>query len=117
MRRSKTGRIIAISASVCLLFALGCGLLGLALQQRVITLTDINVEFGPLSITMQAPLSSVCPLAERGDPLTNLCARFSAIHGSPSYRLLLFWSTPERGAQSSRVLAMWALPVRDESGN
>lgn len=117
MRHSKTGRIIAISAGACLLLALGCGLLGLAVQQRVITLTDINVELGPLSIILQAPRSSVCPLPERGDPLTNLCDRFSAIHGSPSYRLLLFWSTPERGQQSTRVLAQWTLPVGDDARN
>jgi len=50
MHHSKTGRIIAICASACLLFALGCGLLGLAVQQRVITLTDISMQLGPLSI-------------------------------------------------------------------
>ncbi len=33
MRRSKTERIITISASICLLLVLGCGLLGLGVQQ------------------------------------------------------------------------------------
>ncbi len=115
MRHSKTGRIITISAGACLLLALGCGLLGLAVQQRVITLTDINVELGPLSIITHAPRSSVCPQPKKADPLANLCDRFSSIHGPPSYRILLFWSTPERGPQSSRVLASWTLPLRDEA--
>jgi hypothetical protein len=117
MRHSKTGRIIGITASACLLFALSCSLLGLGVQQRVITLKDINVGLGPLSITMQAPRPSVCPLAERGDPLTNLCERFSSVKGSPAYRLLLFWSAPERGQQSTRVLTSWTLPVHDEARN
>jgi hypothetical protein len=113
MRHSKTGRIIALGAGVCLLLALGCGLLGLAVQQRVITLTDIDVELGPLSMIMHAPRPSVCP--EKADPLTNLCDRFSSIHGPPSYRILLFWSTSDRGALSSRVLGIWTLPLHDES--
>ncbi|HJZ47716.1 MAG TPA: hypothetical protein VKE41_11145 [Roseiflexaceae bacterium] len=115
MRHTKTGRIIAISASACLLFALGCGLLGLAVQQRVITLMDINMQLGPLSIITHAPRSSVCP--EKADPLTNLCDRFSAISGPASYRIFLFWSTPERGPRSTRVLAHWTLPLRDEFRN
>jgi hypothetical protein len=115
MRHSKTGRIIAISTSACLLVALGCGLLGLAVQQRMITLTEINMQLGPLSIITHAPRSSVCP--EKADPLTNVCDRFSAIPGPASYRILLFWSTLERGPQSTRVLAYWTLPLRDESRN
>jgi hypothetical protein len=113
MPHSKTERIIAVSASACLLFALGCGLLGLAVQQRVITLTDINMQLGPLSIITHAPRSSVCP--QKADPLTNLCDRFSAISRPAFYRIWFFWSTPERGPRSSRVLAHWTLPLRDES--
>jgi hypothetical protein len=115
VRHSKTGRIIAISASACLLFVLGCGLLGLAVQQRVIPLTDTNMQLGPLSIITHAPRSSVCP--EKADPLANVCDRFSAIPGPASYRIWLFWSTPERGPRSTRVLAHWTLPLRDESRN
>src|SRR5262245_22916024 len=117
MCQSKTGRIITLAASLCLLLALGCGLFGLAVQQRVITLIDINVGLGPFSIMVQAPRPSVCSLAERGDPLKNLCARSSAIHESPSYRFLLFWSTPESGQQSTRVLVSWAIPVREDERN
>ena len=109
MRHSKTGRMIGICASACLLFALGCGLLGLAVQQRVVTPMEINVQLGPLSIITHAPRSSVCP--EKADPLTNLCDRFSAIPGPASYRVWLFVSTPERGPRSTRVLAHWALPL------
>ena len=115
MRHSKTGRIIAISASACLLVALGCGLLGLAVQQRVIMLTDITIQLGPLSIITHAPRSSVCP--EKADPLTNLCDHLRAIPGPASYRIWLFVSTPERGPRSTRVLAHWTLPLRDESRN
>jgi hypothetical protein len=110
MRHSKTGRIIAVSASACLLFALGCGLLGLAVQQRVITLMEINVQLGPLSIVTRAPRSSVCP--EKTDPLTNLCDRFSTIPRPAFYGIWLFLSTPERGPRSTRVLAHWTLPLR-----
>jgi hypothetical protein len=115
MHHSKTGRIVAISASACLLVALGCGLLALAVQQRVIMLTDMTMELGPLSIISHAPRSSVCP--EKADPLTNLCDRFSAIPAPASYRIWLFLRTPERGPRSTRVLAHWTLPLRDESRN
>ena len=115
MRHSKTGRIIAISASACLLFGLGCGLLGLAVQQRVITLTDSTMRLGPLSIITHAPRSSVCP--EKADPLTNVCDRFSATPGTATYRIWLFWGTPERGPSSKRVLAHWVLPLRDQPRN
>ena len=111
MRHSRTGRIIAISASICLVFALSCGLVGLAVQQRVITPMEINLELGPLSIITHAPRSSVCP--EKADPLANVCDRFSAIRGPGSYRIWLFWSTPERGPRSTRVLAHWILPLRE----
>ena len=115
MRHGKTGRIIALGAGICLLVVLSCGLLGLAAQQRVIALTDINMQLGPLSIITHAPRSSVCP--EKADPLTNLCDRFSAIPGTASYRILLFWRTPEGGPRATRVLAHWTLPLHDESRN
>ena len=111
MRHSKTGRIIALLAGVCLLLVLGCGLLGLAVQQRLVTLTDINLQLGPLSLITHAPRSSVCP--EKADPLTNLCDRFSAVRVPASYRIMLFVSTPERGPHATRVLAHWALPLPD----
>jgi hypothetical protein len=88
---------------------------GVAIQQRVITLMDINMQLGPLTIITHAPRSSVCPA--KADPLTNLCDRFSAMPGPASYRIWLFLSTPERGPQSARVLAHWILPLRDQSRN
>src|SRR5438045_1863741 len=111
MRHSKIGRMIALGAGVCLLFALGCGLLGLALQQRVIALTDINIQLGPLSMITHAPRSSVCP--QKADPLANVCDRFSAIPGPASYRIWIFLDTPERGPRATRVLAHWILPLRE----
>jgi hypothetical protein len=108
-------RIIAISASACLLVALSCGLLGLAVQQRVITLMDITMQLGPLSIVTHTPRSSVCPV--KAGLLMNVCDRFSVVPAPASYRIWLFWSTPEQGPQSSRMLATWALPLRDESRN
>ena len=113
MRHSKTGRIIAISASACLLFGLGCGLLGLAVQQRVIALTDIDMQLGPLNIVTHGPRSSVCP--QKADPLANVCDRFSAIPRPAFYQIWLFLSTPERSPPSTRVLVHWRLPVRDDS--
>jgi hypothetical protein len=113
MRHQKTGRIIAIGAGICLLTALSCGLLGLAAQQRVIPLTDITMQLGPLSIITHGPRSSVCP--EKADPLTNLCDRFSASPGPAVYRIWLFWSTSNHGPRSARVLAHWTLPLRDQT--
>jgi hypothetical protein len=109
MRHSKIGRMLGLCASLCLLGVLGCGLLGLAIQQRVVPLTDLTMQVGPLSIITHAPRSSVCP--QKADPLTNLCDRFSSIPGPASYRILLFWSTPERGPRAMRVLAHWTLPL------
>lgn len=112
MRHSRTGRMIGLCAGLCLLGALGCGLLGLAVEQRVIPLRDIKLQVGPLSIITHAPRSSVCP--QKADPLTNLCDRFSGIPGPASYRIWLFWSTPERGLRTTRVLAQWRLPLRKQ---
>ena len=115
MRHSKSGHILAMSAGACLLFAFGCGLLGLAVQRRVITLADIAMQLGPLSIITHAPRSSVCP--QKADPLTNVCDRFSATPRPVSYQIWLFLSTPGRGPRSTCVLAHWALPLRDQSPN
>jgi hypothetical protein len=115
MHHSKAGRILAIFTGVCLVFALGGGLLGLAVQQRVITLADSIVQLGPLSIITHAPRSSVCP--EKADPLTNVCDRFSATPGPATYQIWLVWGTPERGPSSTRVLVHWVLPLRDQLRN
>ncbi|HEU5100494.1 MAG TPA: hypothetical protein VFU22_15805 [Roseiflexaceae bacterium] len=111
MRHSRIGRIIAMTAGAGLLAALGCGVLGLAVQQRVVTLADIDVQLGPLSIVMHAPRSPVCP--EKADPLTNVCDRFSSAPGPAFYRIWLFVSVPERGPGATRVLAHWSLPLRN----
>ena len=113
MRYRRAGRMAVIGAGACLLLALSCGLFGLAVQQRVVPLTDITIELGPLSIITRGPRSSVCP--QKADPLTNLCDRFSAVPRQAFYRIWLFWSTPERGPQAARVLAHWALPLRDDA--
>jgi hypothetical protein len=110
MCHSKTRRIIAIGAGACVLVALGCGLLGLAVQQRVIPLAEVNLALGPLSVIARGPRSSVCP--QKADPLANVCDRFSTSRGPSSYRIWLFWSAPERGPHATRVLAHWALPLR-----
>ena len=111
MRHSKVRRIIACAAGAGLLVALSCGLLGLAVQQRAIPLTGVNLALGPLSVIAHGPRSSVCP--QKADPLTNVCDRFSASRGPSSYQIWLFWSAPERGPHATRVLARWALPLRD----
>jgi hypothetical protein len=111
MRHSKIERVIAVILGVGLFVVLGCGLLGVTVQQRVVTLADINVQLGPLSLRTHAPQSSICP--EKADPLTNVCDRFSAIPRPASYRILLFWNAPERGAQTRSLLAAWTIPVRD----
>jgi hypothetical protein len=111
MRHSKTERVIAVSLGVGLLVLLSCGLLATVVQQRVITLADMNVQLGPLSLRTHAPQSSICP--EKADPLTNVCDRFSASPRPAYYRVLLFWNSSERGAPSRSVLASWTIPVRD----
>ena len=111
MRHSKVLRIIAFAAGACLLAALACSLLGLAVQQRVIALAEIDLELGPLRVVTHAPRSTICP--EKADPLANVCDRFSAVRGPASYRIWLFWSAPQRGPRPTRVLAHWILPLRD----
>jgi hypothetical protein len=112
MRHSKIERIIIVSV-VGLLVVLGCGLLGIGVQQRVIAFADMNVQLGPLSLRTQAPQSSICP--QKADPLANVCDRFSASPRPAYYRILLLWNSPEQGAQSRRVLVSWALRLRDEA--
>jgi len=115
MRHSRTGRIIVIIASACLLLALGCGLLGLAVQQGAITPRNINVQLGPLIIIARGPRSFVC--AQQADPTSNLCDRLSSAPRPAFYRMWLFWYIPGRGTQSTRILAQWTLPLRNESRN
>jgi hypothetical protein len=115
MRHSKTGHIIIITASACLLLALGCGLLGLAVQQGVITPKNINVELGPLIFIARGPRSFVCP--QQTDPTSYRCYQLSSAPGPAFYRMWLFWYTPGRGTQSAHILAQWALPLRNESRN
>jgi len=113
MRHSKTGRIIAIGASLCLLLALGCGVLGLAVQQRVIATRDINVQIGPLIVIARGPDARNCP--QQDTTATNLCDLTKSLAARPDvYRMWLFWYTPGRGAQSARTLAVWRLPLRQE---
>ena len=114
MRHSRTSRIIAISASICLLLALGCGLLGLAVQQRVITPRDINVQVGPLIIIARGPDPLNCP--QQATTITNLCDLTKSLAARPGvYRIWVFWYTPGRGTQSTRILAVWRIPLREES--
>jgi len=113
MRHSRTGRIIAISASICLLLALGCGLLGLAVQQRVITPRDINVQFGRLIIIARGPDPLNCP--QQATTITNLCDLTKSLAARPGiYRIWVFWYTPGRGTESTHILAVWRLPLREE---
>ena len=113
MRHSRIGRTIAIGAGVCLLLALGCGLLGLAVEQRLFTPGSTNVQVGPLVLITRAPPSSICPL--KSDPVANICERFSANPGPAFYHIWIFASARERGAQSMRVLGHWAIPLRSDA--
>jgi hypothetical protein len=110
MRQSKTGRIIALSASICLLLALGCGLLGLGVQQGTITPRDIHVQFGPLIITTLGPRSFNCP--PQNGPSMNVCDGLRVVPRLAAYRIWLLWYTPGRGTQSVRTLAEWTVPLR-----
>ena len=110
MRHSKTERIIAISASICLLLALGCGLLGLAVQQGAVTPPDINVRLGPLVFTTLGPRSFTCP--PQNGPSMNVCDGLRIVPRLAAYRIWLLWDTPGRGTQSVRTLAEWTVPVR-----
>jgi hypothetical protein len=113
MRHSKTGRILALLACAGLLLALGCGLLGLAIQQRVITPRDINVQLGPLIIIARGPDRLNCP--QQDTTTTNLCDLTKSLAARPGvFRMWVFWYTPGRGPQSTRVLAVWRLQLREE---
>ena len=114
MRHSKIERIIAISASICLLLALGCGLLGLGVQQRVITPRDINIQLGPLIVIARGPDSLNCP--QQATTTANLCDLTKSLAARAEvYRMWVFWYTPGRGTQSTHILAVWRLPLREES--
>ena len=110
MRHSKTERIIAISASICLLLALGCGLLGLTVQQGAVTPPDINVQLGPLVITTLGPRSFNCP--PQNGPSMNICDGLRIVPRLAAYRIWLLWDAPRRGTDSVRTLAEWTVPVR-----
>src|ERR1700712_313368 len=110
MRYFRTRRIIAISASICLLLALGCGMLGLAVQQGAVTPPDINVQLGPLVITTLGPRSFTCPL--QNGPSMNICDGLRIVPRRTAYRIWLLWDGPRSGTQSIRTLAEWAVPVR-----
>ena len=111
---SKTGRILALLSGTCLLLMLGCGLLGLAVQQRVITPRDINVQFGQLIIIARGPDPQNCP--QQATTTTNLCDLTKSLAARPGvYRIWVFWYTPGRGTQSTRILAVWRIPLREES--
>ena len=113
MRHSRTSRIIAISASICLLLALGCGLLGLAVQQRVVTPKDIHVQLGPLILIARGPDSLNCP--QQATTITNLCDLTKSLAARPDvYRVWVFWYRPGRGTQSTHILAVWRLALRNE---
>ena len=110
MRHSRTGRIIAISASICLLLALGCGMLGLGVQQGAVTPKDIHVQIGPLIIITRGPRSFLCP--PQSNPTENLCDRMRLAPIPAVYRIWIYWDTPRYGTQSTRTLVQWEVPVR-----
>jgi hypothetical protein len=113
MHHSKTGRILALFAGACLLLALGCGMFGLAVQQRVITPRGINVQFGRLIIIARGPDSLNCP--QQATTTTNLCDLTKSLAARAEfYRLWVFWYTPGRGTESTHTLAVWRLPLREE---
>jgi hypothetical protein len=110
MQRSKTGRIIAICAAICLLLAFSCGLLGLGVERGAVTPPDINIQIGPLVISTLGPRSFNCPL--QNGPSMNICDGLRIVPRLAAYRIWLLWDAPGRGGQSVRTLAEWALPVR-----
>jgi hypothetical protein len=110
MRYSKAEPIIATSASICLLLALGCGLFGLGVQQGTITPRDINVQLGPLILTTLGPRSFTCP--PQNGPSMNVCDGLRVVPRLAAYRIWLLWDMPRRGTQSVRTLAEWTVPVR-----
>lgn len=110
MRDSRKGRLITLLASACLLLALGCGLLGLAVQQGAMTPRDIHEQFGPLTIITRGPHSFLCP--PQGNPTENLCDRMKLAPLPEVYRIWIYWDVPGRGTQSARLIAQLTIPVR-----
>jgi hypothetical protein len=113
MRQPKIGRILGLLFGICLLLVLGCGLLGLAVQQRVITPKDINLQFGQLIIIARGPDPRNCP--QQDTTITNLCDLTKSLAARPDiYRVWVFWYTPGRGPQSTHTLVVWRLPLRKD---
>ena len=113
MRYSKTERILVLLAGACLLLALGCGMLGLAVQQRLITPKDINVQLGSLIIIARGPDPLNCP--QQATTTTHLCDLTKSLAARAEvYRMWVFWYTPGRGTESTHILAVWRLPLREE---
>ena len=110
MHLSKTGRLITLLASACLLLAFGCGLLALAVQQGALTPPDINVQLGPLILTTLGPRSFVCP--PQNNPSMNICDGLNIVPRLAAYRIWLLWYTPGHGTESTRTIVQWTLPVR-----
>lgn len=114
MRHSKIIRILALLAGACLLLALGCGLLGLGVQQRVITPKEINLQLGSLIFIARGPDPRNCP--QQDTTTTNLCDLTKSLAARPNiYRMWVFWYTPGRGTESTHILAVWRIPLREES--
>ncbi len=110
MHHAKTGRLITLFASACLLLVFGCGLLGLALQQGAVTAPDIKVQLGPVIITTLGPRSFTCP--PQNGPSMNVCDGLSVVPRLVAYRIWILWSTPGRGTESLHTLVQWTIPVR-----
>ena len=100
-----------IAASVALLAALGCGLLGLAAQQGLVTPRNITIQAGPLIFIGRGPRSLAC--LQSRDPFASLCGQRSFASQPARYRMWLFWHVPGRGLQSTSILAQFSLPLRE----
>lgn len=110
MRYWKPGPVITICVGICLLLALGCGVLGLAVQQRIITPRNYNIQLGPLIFATRGSGLFACP--QQAGQSFNQCDRLSSARRPSFYRMWLFWYTPGRGIQSTRMIFQWTLPLR-----
>ncbi len=111
MRPSTTGRTIALIAAICLTaLAISCAGVGLAVHQRVIEPPEVDVKFGAFHVLTIGPHEVMCLAGP--DTATNPCFWYKSTYYPQTYRIWLFASANEQGAQRPKVLLRLSVPLR-----
>jgi hypothetical protein len=111
MRTLTAGRTIALIAAICLTaVAISCVGVGLAVHQRVIEPPEVDVKFGAFHILTMGSHDVMCLAGP--DTATNPCYRYKSTYYPQTYRIWLFASANEQGAQRPKVLLRLSVPLR-----